>query len=48
MSIHSPSAIILYVQDRTSSDKANPNPQLENIEEVINKEMVLRNGESVH
>ena len=47
MSIHSPSEIVLMVQDRTQSDAPNPNPQLENIEEVINKEMVQRYGESV-
>ena len=47
MSIHSPQEIVLYVQDRTQSDVPNPNPHLENIEEVINKEMVQRYGESV-
>lgn len=47
MSIHSPSEIVLYVNDRTQSDDANPNPQLENIEEVINKEMVSKHGQSV-
>ena len=47
MSIHSPSEIVLYVQDRTNSKTPNPNPHLENIEEIINKEMVLRQGQSV-
>ena len=40
MSIHSPQELVLYVQDRTQSDKPNPNPLLENIEEIVNKEMV--------
>ena len=40
MSIHSPEEIVLQVMDRTQSDRPNPNPLLENIEEVINKEMV--------
>lgn len=47
MSIRSPQEIVLHVQDRTLSDRPNPNPLLENIEEVINKEMVQRYGESV-
>lgn len=46
LSIHSPNEIVLYVQDRTASDEANPNPQLENIEETVNREMVLRYGSS--
>ena len=47
MSIHSADEIVLYVQDRTESADKNPNPQLEQIEETINKEMVLRYGQSV-
>ena len=44
MSIHSPSEIVLYVQDRTATDEQNPNPELENIEETVNREMVKRYG----
>ena len=47
MSIHSPHEVVLYVQDRTASDEANPNPELENVEEIINREIVLRDGERV-
>ena len=47
MSVHSPHAIVLYVQDRTQADTPNPNPQLENIEDIVNIEMVRRFGKSV-
>ena len=47
MSIHTPREVILYAQDRTESDSPNPNPQLEHIEEVVDREMVRRHGSSV-
>ena len=47
MSVQSPKEIVLYVQDRTQSDLPNPNPQLEDIENTINREVVIRQGKSV-
>lgn len=47
MSVQSPKEIVLYVQDRTQSDLPNPNPQLEDIENTINRELVIRHGKSV-
>jgi len=38
---------VLYVQDRTGSEEANPNPELENVEEMLNREMVKRYGSTV-
>ena len=45
MTSHSETEVKLMVQDRTKTD--NPQPELEDIEDRVNCELIKRNGKSV-